>query len=73
MTATTSPTLAVDPRPHSNFRQPTGDDRLHFHRDFIGLDFEKVVAFLDLVADRLEPGEDLALSNRFAELGHYDG
>ena len=61
------------PRPHPDFREPTSHDRLHFHRDFIGLDLEQVVAFLDLVADRLEPGENLALCNCLAELGHDDG
>ena len=71
-TATTSPTFAVTPAPTRISDKPAGDDRLHFDRDFVGLDLEQVVALPDFVADRFEPGEDLALRNRLAELRHDD-
>ena len=64
--------LRHDARADADLVQPARDDRLDFDRHLVGLDLEQVVALLDLVADRLEPGEDLALRNGFAELRHDD-
>ena len=64
--------LGSCPRLDADLGQAARYDRLHLNRDFVRLDLEQIVAFLDLVADRLEPGEDLALRNRLTQLRHDD-
>ena len=71
--ATTSPTFATTPAPTRISLETARDDRLDFERHLVGLDLEEVVAFLDLVADGLEPVEDFPLGDGFAELRHDDG
>ena len=65
--------LRHDARSDANFAETAGDDGLNFERHLVGFDLKEVVAFLDLVADRLEPVENLAFGDGFAELGHDDG
>ena len=64
--------LGDNSRPDADFIKTARDDGLHFERHLVGLDLEEIVALLDLVADGLEPGEDLAFRDGLAELRHDD-
>ena len=56
----------------TNFRKRSAGRRWHFHRGFVGLDFEQVVARLYRIAGGLEPFRDFAFDDSFAELRHQN-
>ena len=59
-------------RPRRGLRDWPADGRRHLHGYLVGLDLEQIVARLDGVADRLEPGRDLAFRDGLAELRHQN-
>ena len=72
MTATTSPTFAVAPGPtRISVSRPATIACTSIVTLSVSTS-KRLSPSLDLVADRLEPGEDLALRNRLAELRHDD-
>ena len=56
----------------ADFAQNPGFGRRHFHRHFVGLDLEQIIARLHGVAGRFEPLRDFSLGDGLAELRHED-